>query len=560
MTYWRHKTKEALYIQPLFTLSGVNNQRSAGGSVSKMAQIAFILLCHKDPAAIIQQAGQLTAVGDFVAIHFDARAPREAFEAIQTGLKDNPNVTFARKRIKCGWGEWSLVQATLYAVEAAVAAFPRATHFYMVSGDCMAIKSAAFAHRFLEDDDVDYIESFDFFESDWIKTGIKEERLVYRHYFNERQQKTLFYASLRTQRRLGLDRPIPSDIQVMIGSQWWCLRRRTIEWILSMTRKRPDVMRFFRTTWIPDETFFQTLVRHLVPEAEIRTRTLTFLMFSDYGMPVTFYNDHFDLLLSQDYLFARKISPEAKDLKTRLGQLYASDRDDFRISNEGRRLFQFLTGRGRIGRRFAPRFWETDTSVGRERELLIVACKKWHVAKRLVGSIKHHTNIPAIDYLFNEEATALPDLGGIQTTLAKRTRHRRALMRMLFDYYETDRMIICLDSGNLDLMQDFFGDRSTTRLLEVECVFTDDYLVGHARRVGLAGDETSAETLQQLLPTIRYDMIYESDRLRDASLSNHLRLRQAGTREENTAALASFLSVSHDVADSIAETPHLFAD
>ena len=25
-------------------------------------------------------------------------------------------------------------------------------------------------------------------------------------------------------------------------------------------------MRFFRTTWIPDETFFQTLVRHLVPE------------------------------------------------------------------------------------------------------------------------------------------------------------------------------------------------------------------------------------------------------------------------------------------------------
>ena len=56
-------------------------------------------------------------------------------------------------------------------------------------------------------------------------------------------------------------------------------------------------MRFFRTTWIPDETFFQTLVRHLVPEGEIRTRTLTFLMFTDYGMPVTFYNDHFRLAL-----------------------------------------------------------------------------------------------------------------------------------------------------------------------------------------------------------------------------------------------------------------------
>ena len=556
----RQKSKQALYVQPLFKLSGLDNEPVTGVSVSRMAQIAFILLCHKDPEAIIQQAGQLTAVGDFVAIHFDARAPREAFEAIRNGLKGNPYVTFARKRIRCGWGAWSLVQATLNAIEAAIAAFPQATHFYMVSGDCMAIKSAAFAHRFLDGDDVDYIESFDFFESDWIKTGIKEDRLVYRHFFNERQNKTLFYASLRTQRRLGLERVVPADIQVMIGSQWWCLRRRTVELILDMTRKRPDVMRFFRTTWIPDESFFQTLVCHLVPESAIRTRTLTFLMFTDYGVPVTFHNDHYDLLLSQDYLFARKISPEAKQLKERLGQLFASDRDDFRISNEGRRLFQFLTGRGRIGRRFAPRFWEDDTNVGRERELLIVASKKYHVAKRLIGSIKHHTNIPAIDYLFNEEATALPDLGGLQTTLAKRTRHRRALMRMLFDYYETDRLIICLDTANLDLLQDFFSDRSTTRLLEVDCVFTEEYLVGHARRVGLAGEETSAETLRQLLPTIRYDMIHESDRIRDAGFANHLLLRQEAGRDENTQTLASFLSVGQDVAANIADTPYLFVD
>ena len=116
-----------------------------------MAKIAFILLCHKDPDAIIEQARQLTAVGDYMAIHFDARAPVEAFDRIRQALADNPNVTFARRRIKCGWGAWSLVQATLYAVKAAVAAFPRATHFYMVSGDCLAIKSASYAHRFLDE-------------------------------------------------------------------------------------------------------------------------------------------------------------------------------------------------------------------------------------------------------------------------------------------------------------------------------------------------------------------------------------------------------------------------
>ena len=179
-------------------------------------------------------------------------------------------------------------------------------------------------------------------------------------------------------------------------------------------------MRFFRTTWIPDETFFQTLVRHLVPEREIEGRTLTFLMFSDYGMPITFYNDHYTLLLGQDFLFARKISPDATELRARLGALYAAEGVEFQISDEGRSLFKFLTGRGRIGRRFAPRFWETESSLGRERELMILVCKKWHVAKRLLDQIRKVTNVPTVEYLFNEKDTALPDLG------ASRQRWRNA--------------------------------------------------------------------------------------------------------------------------------------
>ncbi len=70
-----------------------------------MAKIAYILLCHKDPEAIIAQAGRLTAAGDFMAIHFDARASTADYQAIREALAGNPNVTFAKKRIRCGWGE-----------------------------------------------------------------------------------------------------------------------------------------------------------------------------------------------------------------------------------------------------------------------------------------------------------------------------------------------------------------------------------------------------------------------------------------------------------------------
>ncbi|MBT8409843.1 MAG: beta-1,6-N-acetylglucosaminyltransferase [Alphaproteobacteria bacterium] len=525
-----------------------------------MAQIAFILLCHKDPTAVIQQARRLTRAGDHMAIHYDASAPKADFEKISAALADLPNVVLAKKRVQCGWGEWSLVQATLNAVEAAVDAFPNATHFYMLSGDCMPIKSAEYVHRYLDDNDADFIETYDFFESDWIKTGIKKERLIYRHFFNERTSKTLFYGSMELQKRLGLTRSVPPDIQMMIGSQWWCLRRQTIEAILAFLHRRRDVLRFFRTTWIPDETFFQTLVSHLVPKTEIRSRSLTFLMFSDYGMPVTFYNDHYDLLLSQDYLFARKISPEAAKLKQRLGQLYAATGVSFQISNEGLKLYKFLTERGRIGQRFAARFWEKESTLGRERELMIVACKKWHVAKRLVDRLGAASNVPVVHYLFDEEATDLPDLGGIQKTLEKRTRHRRALIRMLFDYYDTDRLVICMDPDNLDLVRDFYSDRSLTRLLEIECVFTDEYLLGHARRVGLAGDQTPQETIDTLLPTIRNDVIHESDRLRDENFPEFYRIRQTAEPNQNAEPLASFFSIALDKSHQIAASEHLFSD
>jgi hypothetical protein len=174
--------------------------------------------------------------------------------------------------------------------------------------------------------------------------------------------------------------------------------------------------------------------------------------------------------------------------------------------------------------------------------------------------VRQVTNLPAIDYLFNEASTPLPDLGGIQTTLEKRTRHRRALMRMLFDYWQTDKLIVCIDPANIDLMQDFYNDKAKVRLLEIECQFSDDYLIGHAKRVGLAGDRTPQETIDRLLPTIRYDVKFESDRIRDAGFKDMNRVRQAATVDENTVPLAEFLGIPAGQAREIAATEYLFVD
>lgn len=526
-----------------------------------MAKIAFILLAHKDPEGLIAQAQRLTATGDFVAIHFDRRAPKAAFAAIEAALKSNPRVTFASKRHRCGWGEWSLVAATLEAVSAAVRAFPTATHFYMLSGDCMPIKTAEYVHAFLDQNDVDYIESFDFFTSDWIKTGFRGERLHYRHWFNERTQSRLFYLSYEIQRRLNITRPVPSGIQVMIGSQWWCLRRETIEKILDFCAQRPDVIKFFKTTWIPDETFFQTLVPHLVARDQIRRRTLTFLMFTDYGMPVTFYDDHHDLLLGQDYLFARKISPQALALRTRLGALWADNEQTFTITGEAAVLFKFLVGRGRVGRRFGRRFWERDQDLRRSHQLLMIVCKKWHVAKRLTAAIRDGAGVAAVDYLFNEDEAGLPDLGGIETSLPKRQRHRRALIRLLFERLNRKRLVICLDPHGAGLIADFMSDRLEARVLLIETPLDEGYLRGHVLRTGLAGASLQPAAVERLLPMVRAELEQEVERVRDVAGLHLLTLDQSASAGQNAVQLGLFLGVDPDEAAGVlARVPELFDD
>ena len=121
-------------------------------------------------------------------------------------------------------------------------------------------------------------------------------------------------------------------------------------------------------------------------------------------------------------------------------------------------------------------------------------------------------------------------------------------------------MIICLDPASHDLISDFYGDRAKTRLLEVECEFSDDFLLGHAKRVGLAGENTPEENVRKLIPSVRQDVAYEHGRLKDAGLQNHFRITQWASADENAANLAEFLGIDRESAQKIAETEHLFAD
>jgi hypothetical protein len=525
-----------------------------------MTRVAYILLAHKDPAAVVAQAEMLTDAGSFVAIHFDAAAPSEAYGRILAALSGNPRVAFAARRHRCGWGEWSLVAATLSAARTALQQFPGATHFHLISGDCWPIKPARYIRETLAAEDADLIEAVDFHEAGWIKTGMREDRLIYRHFFNERAQRRLFYASLGLQRRLGLNRPTPQGLRIMIGSQWWCLRRRTLEAIFAFLRRRRDVIGFFRTTWIPDETFFQTVVRHLVPDREIISRPPTFLAFTDYGLPLVFHDDHHDILVAQEHFFARKVSANAVALRQRLGKLHADDDAQVAVAGQGHTVIGYLTQRGRIGRRYAPCAWEEPSRLGPNRQIWLIAAKKWHVGRGFAEALKRIADIAVVGYVFDEDHESLPDLGGIGSSKAKRRQHPESLLRLLIDIMQTDRLAVCVDPGSIDIIRQICDTSGDVRVLVIESNFSDEYLLGHAQRIGLVDGRSPPAVWHALLPGLREELAFEIESLQRATSARFNRLPPATLTLARVAMISRVFDLPESAAHAIAERLHRFED
>ena len=281
-------------------------------------QIVFVLLAHNAPALVARVARTMTATGHRMVIHYDAKVSDAAFAALRSSLADlDDRVRFAR-RVAVGWGEWSVVAATLNGVDAIAAAGWEPDYVYLMSATDYPIRAAAHLDAFLDRNRGDeFIESVPSDTVKWVKSGPQRERYQYRWYFNWRERPRLTDQMFRMQRRLGLKRRFVRDMVPHLGSQWWVLTWPTLKAVMEIARQA-DVLAFFRTTLVPDELFFQTLVRQVVPDHRIINCPLTLYQFTDYGYPVVYHADHVDYLTRQRFFLARKLSAHDMGLRDRL--------------------------------------------------------------------------------------------------------------------------------------------------------------------------------------------------------------------------------------------------
>jgi hypothetical protein len=296
-------------------------------------QITFLLLAHQQPQIVKRLLGILTAAGHSVALHYDLKAPAADYAHLTRAFGDHPQVRFA-KRARVEWAQWSIVAATLNGIEAIEQAGWRPDYVYYGSGTDYPIRAATELEGFLlRNRGTEFIEGVPANVVPWVRGGPQQERYQYRFYFNWRGHHQLSQRLLRWQRALRLKRKFVLGLEPYIGSQWWVLTWETLQRVMPFAR-RPEVVKFFRTTLIPDELFFQTVVYNLLPGSKIVGRPLTLSQFTDYMTPVIFYSDHLEYLLRQPFFMARKLSPYRAELYDALDAVWRGERPAARFDDD----------------------------------------------------------------------------------------------------------------------------------------------------------------------------------------------------------------------------------
>lgn len=273
--------------------------------------VGFVMLVHTALDRAEQVARHWATHGCPVVIHVDRRVKKDVYQPFADSLADLNNVVFS-KRHACDWGTWSLVAASQDASELMLSRFPEARHIYLASGSCLPLRPVDDLKHYLAARPMtNFIESVTTEDVPWTVGGLDAERFTLRFPFSWKKQRRLFDRYVELQRKMGYQRKIPDGLVPHLGSQWWCLTRQTLSAILEdPDRKMYD--RYFKRVWIPDESYYQTLVR--LYSNDIESRSLTLSKFDYQGKPHVFYDDHLQLLRRSDCFVARKIWPKADRL------------------------------------------------------------------------------------------------------------------------------------------------------------------------------------------------------------------------------------------------------
>lgn len=298
--------------------------------------VGFIILTHANldrTADLIKMI--LSSDNTFVSLHIDQTADMDELSSFRDALKSDLGVrVFEAERVHCEWGSFSLVRATLNCAKQLLTERPDLSHIVLLSGSDVPVRPISELQDFLaKHPKRNFIQSVAA-DAGWVRGGLGEERATLYFPFSYIRQRRIFDIFVEVQRIASVSRKLPTKAKYHMGSQWWCLTADAVSKIVNAPQAQ-KYERYFEKTWIPDEGYFQTLIREVAKDENITSETLTYYRFDHDGRPYVFYDDHIHELENMESFFIRKVSPNATKIYEWARQISAQKpRKDIKRSNQ----------------------------------------------------------------------------------------------------------------------------------------------------------------------------------------------------------------------------------
>ncbi|MET0989427.1 MAG: oligosaccharide flippase family protein [Glaciihabitans sp.] len=205
--------------------------------------LACVSLAHTDP---VQLRRLIDALDPFpVFLHCDPKTAPEVFAEMTADLPERVTIL---DRVETGWAKWGNVEAELVGYRAALDQ-SNATHIAVMTGtDYPLASTAEIAEILAEFPDKSIASVNPLPHGDWGRDG-GFARLRYRH-----------WAVGKRMLRLPIPRRLPRDVVPAGGPQMKILARKHAEIVLHAAETRPDLVDFWRRSWVADETFVPTIL------------------------------------------------------------------------------------------------------------------------------------------------------------------------------------------------------------------------------------------------------------------------------------------------------------
>lgn len=276
--------------------------------------VAVVVVAHDKPGHLHRLVGALGGLPVF--LHVDAGTPDDVHAEMTAGLPESVRLL---PRVRCGWAGFGVVQAELAGYRAALAETD-AEHILLMTGADYPLQPA--------DRLVDRLAGLR--RASWadVETLPIADWGPMRGY-----DRFVFRNRVEGRRRIWspVPRRLPSGIRPAGGAQTKILARHHVTQLLSILDERPDLLRFFREAWAPDEVMLPSILTSPElgmdwPSSHVRGDHAWFIDWGQKPSPNPRWLDESDLPAlraartrpSAPALFARKFSEDSHQVLDRI--------------------------------------------------------------------------------------------------------------------------------------------------------------------------------------------------------------------------------------------------